>query len=51
MISDWAAESVSFMSGKGILNGVGDNKFVPAQVNQRQEALTLAVRMLEILGS
>ena len=51
VISDWAAESVSFMSGKGILNGVGDNKFAPAQVNQRQEALTLAVRMLEILGS
>ena len=50
-ISDWAAESVSFMSGKGILNGVGDNKFAPAQVNQRQEALTLAVRMLETLGS
>ena len=49
-ISDWAADSVAFLAGKGILTGVGDNQFAPGRANQRQEAIVIALRMLEKLN-
>ena len=59
-ISDWARESVYFMYAKGIINGIGDNKFAPNNATPEQEqtlyanstreqALALAVRMYEKL--
>ncbi len=59
-ISDWARESVYFMYAKGIINGIGGNKFAPQNVTPEQEAalyanstreqsLALAVRMYEKL--
>lgn len=59
-ISDWARESVYFMYAKGIITGIGDNKFAPQNKTPEQEAalyanatreqsLALAVRMYEKL--
>lgn len=59
-ISDWARESVYFMYAKGIIAGVGGNKFAPKNVTPEQESalyanstreqsLALAVRMYEKL--
>ena len=48
-ISDWASESVYFMSKNKIINGVGNNCFDPQATTQCQAALTMAVQMLEKL--
>lgn len=59
-ISDWAKESVYFMAANQIINGVGENKFAPANTTSAQEAshyanatreqaLAIAVRMVENL--
>lgn len=44
-ISDWAKNSVYFMSGSGILNGVGGNKFDPSSKMTREQAILVAARM------
>lgn len=60
-ISDWAKESVYFMAANGIINGVGNNKFVPKNITAeeraqgyasatREQALLIAVRMIENLS-
>lgn len=57
-ISGWARESVYFMAFNQIINGIGDNKFAPANTTSAQEAnhyanatreqaLAIAVRMVE----
>ncbi len=38
LISSWAKESVYFMNSKGIINGVGDNKFAPSNTTTAEEA-------------
>ncbi len=59
-IEDWAKDSVYFMAANGIISGVGDNKFAPANTTSAQEAsqyanatreqaLAIAVRMVENL--
>jgi len=48
-ISPWATESVYFMSSHGIIQGIGDNMFAPATSSSREQALIIAVRMLENL--
>ncbi len=50
-ISAFAADSVSFMAAKGIVNGVGNNTFAPKNNVTRQEALAIAVRMTENLDT
>ena len=37
-ISDWAKESVYFMSANKVIAGVGDNKFAPKNVTSAEEA-------------
>ncbi len=60
VISGWARESVYFMAANQIINGVGENRFAPANVTSEQEAggyanatreqaLAIAVRMVENL--
>lgn len=49
-ISEWARESVYFMSKNKIVNGVGNNCFDPQANAQSQAALTMAVQMLEKMG-
>ena len=46
-ISDWASESVYFMSKYGIIKGVGDNRFDPKANAQCQAAIVMAVQMLD----
>ena len=50
-ISDWAKESVYFMSENGIINGVGDNKFAPKANSSREQSVAISVRMFEKFGS
>lgn len=55
-ISEYARESVYFMSGRGVIQGVGDKKFAPKPVAgqdgdygmaTREQALIMALRMTE----
>ena len=48
-ISGYAKTSVYFMNAKSIINGTGDNMFAPAANAARQEAIIIAVRMVEKL--
>ena len=59
-ISDWAKDSVYFMTAKGIIQGTGNNKFSPRAITSeekaegsanatREQALAIAVRMVENL--
>lgn len=48
-VGGWAKSGVAFMADKGIVSGVGGNKFAPQQTLSIQEAMTMAVRMLENL--
>ena len=45
-IDDWAQDSVYFMASKGIINGVGDNKFAPDDNCSREQAIIIAARMV-----
>ena len=44
-VSDWAKDSVYFMSSKSIINGVGENKFAPKNNASREQAIIIATRM------
>lgn len=48
-IADWAKSEVAFMSGREIVNGVGENRFAPTKTLSIQEAVIMAYRMLEKL--
>jgi len=48
-INAWAKQSVYYANAKGIILGTGNNMFSPAANAARQEALTIAVRMVEKL--
>ena len=58
-ISSWAKASVYFMASKGIIKGVGDNKFAPKNFTDeekssgyanasREQAILMAVRMTKL---
>lgn len=48
-VSGWARDAVAFMTGKGIVNGVGNNRF-DAQGNASiEQALVIALRMFDNL--
>lgn len=44
-ISGWAREAVAFLTSRGIISGVGGNRFAPKAPVSCQEALALAVRI------
>ncbi len=46
-IHEWARSSVYSMSEKGIVKGVGDNKFNPLGIAKIEEALAISVRCVE----
>ena len=48
-ISDYAKSSVYFMNAKGVINGTGNNMFSPTVTATRQEALIIAVRIIDNL--
>lgn len=48
-ISSWAMDAVAFMSAKGIINGVGSNRFDPKGNASVEQALKIAVEMLNKL--
>ena len=48
-ISSWAKPSVYYANAKGIIAGTGNNRFSPADNAARQEAIVIAVRMVEKL--
>lgn len=48
-VSSWAKSGVAFMADKGIVNGVGGNRFAPRNTLSVQEAVVMAQRMLENL--
>lgn len=43
-ISEYAKDAVRFMSDKGIIKGVGDNKFAPKATATREQAILIAYR-------
>jgi hypothetical protein len=60
-ISGWAKDSVYFMKAKGIIDGVGGNKFAPRAITEaeeatgyaqatREQAILIAKRMVQKLG-
>ena len=60
-ISGWAKDSVYFMKAKGIIDGVGGNKFAPRAITDaeeetgyaqatREQAILIAKRMVKKLG-
>ena len=48
-VSDWARDSVAFMSDKGIVSGVGNNTFNPQGSASIEQALSIALRMFDNL--
>lgn len=48
-VSGYAKSAVAFMADKGIVGGVGDNQFNPQGNCKCEEALVIALRMLETL--
>ena len=48
-ISGYAKNSVYFMNASGIINGTGNNNFSPKSNMSREQAVIIAVRMLEKL--
>ena len=48
-ISQYAYQSVNFMFENNVISGVGDNKFGPGNNMTREQALAIAVRMLDNL--
>lgn len=48
-VSGYAKSAVAFMADKGIVGGVGDNQFNPQGNAKCEEALIIALRMLENL--
>ena len=60
-ISSWAKDSVYFMAANKIINGMGNNRFVPRNTTSeqqakgyanatREQALAIAMRMVKNLG-
>ncbi|KPU27431.1 hypothetical protein TR13x_05000 [Caloranaerobacter sp. TR13] len=50
VISDWAKDSVGIAYNKGIVNGVGGNKFAPKETANRAQAAVMIYRLLEKLN-
>ena len=50
-ISNWAKESVYFMAANGIIRGIGGNIFAPRANASREQAIIIAVRMIEKMTS
>ncbi len=48
--SAWYAESVSWATEKGIVNGVGDRRFAPEEFITREQMVTIIFRYLELRG-
>lgn len=48
-VASWARDAVAFMSGKQIVNGVGDNKFDPTGNASIEQSMVIALRMFENL--
>lgn len=48
-IGSWAMDAVAFMSARGIINGVGSNRFDPKGSASVEQALKIAVEMLNRL--
>ena len=48
-ISSWAKPAVCFACLNGITNGVGDNNFAPQGTLTREQAVLLALRLVELL--
>jgi len=48
-VSSWAKSAVAFMADRGILSGVGDNRYAPRKSIAIQEAAIMALRMFENL--
>ena len=45
---DWAAEAIAALSDKGILNGVGENRFLPNNSVKREEFVKILIEAMNI---
>jgi len=45
-ISVWAKESVHFMASNGLIEGVGENLFAPSELDTREQALIIGLRLI-----
>ena len=48
---DWAKTAILDLVGKGIINGVGDGKFMPASYIKREEAVKMLVEAFDLEGN
>ena len=46
-ISNWAKEAIGFMSNKGIIGGIGDNRVNPKGKATREQSIAMVVRTFE----
>ncbi len=46
-MNDWGRPSIYFMASKGIIKGIGDNKFNPTGTATIEEALAIVLRCTE----
>lgn len=49
-ISDWAKDSVLRMSACGLIEGKGNNRFIPHETSTRAEAATVLLRLYDLIG-
>jgi S-layer homology domain. len=48
-ISSWAAEAVGQMQATGIMSGVGDNKFAPADDYTCEQSILTMMRLFDLV--
>ena len=48
-ISDWAYDAVGQMQATGVMNGVGENTFAPADDYTREQSIVTIMRLYDIV--
>ena len=49
--SHWAKESIKYLSGKNVINGMGDGSFMPDDYITREQFITIVVKAFGIEGA
>ncbi|MBQ7265067.1 MAG: S-layer homology domain-containing protein [Firmicutes bacterium] len=50
-IRPYARESVGYLAAKGVISGVGNNRFAPENTLTKEQAIAIAVRMIDKLDT
>ena len=47
--ADWSTDKIGQVQGADIMNGVGDNRFAPAELYSREQSITTMLRMYNVM--